>query len=117
MPSSNVIDMDEGCHIINALQEHALALHVMMLIQGLVDPSDPGSLEPSTSPGEVSGTCPSSSASKDSLRLAGMSASTFIEKLEHANAVASQLGEGVKEQLQPGSIRLGPQVAFVGDYS
>ena len=59
MPSSDVIDMDEGCHITNALQEHALALHHMSLTQGVVNPSDPRRLEPLTSPCEVSETCPS----------------------------------------------------------
>ena len=33
-----------------------------------------------------------------------------------ANAVASQLGEGVKEQPQSGSNRLDVKVAFVDDY-
>ena len=32
MPFSDIIDRDEGCHIINALQEHALALHQMLLM-------------------------------------------------------------------------------------
>ena len=51
MPSSDVTDMDEGCHIISALQEHALVLHQMMLTQGVVNPSDQRSLESSTPPG------------------------------------------------------------------
>ena len=100
MPSSNVIDIDEGCHITNALQEHALALHQMTLTQGDVNLSDPRCLKPLTSPGEVSGTCPSSSSSKDSLRSVGMSAPTFLENLEHVNVAASQLGEGAEKQPQ-----------------
>ena len=117
MPSSNVIDTDEECHITNTLQEHALALHNMTPTPEIVDPSDPGSLEPLTSPGEVSGTCPSSSSSKDSLISAGVSAPTFIENLEYPNAVASQLGEGTKEQPHPGGTGLGAQITFVDDYS
>ena len=58
MPFLDVIDTDEGHRITNALQEHALALHQMSLTQGVIDPSDPRILEPSTSPGEVSETCP-----------------------------------------------------------
>ena len=58
MPFSDVIDTDEGCSITNALQEHALVLHQMSLTQGVIDTSDPRTLEPSTSPGEVSETCP-----------------------------------------------------------
>ena len=62
VPSSDVIDTDEGCCNTSALQDHALALHQMTLTQGVVNPSGPRSLEPSTSPDEVSGTCPSSSS-------------------------------------------------------
>ena len=62
MSSSDVIDIDEVCYITNALQEHALALHQMTLTQGVVDPSDPRHPEPSTSPGEMSGACPSRSS-------------------------------------------------------
>ena len=116
MPSSDVIDMDEGCCITNVLQEHALALHQMMLTQGVVNPSDPRCLEPSTSPGEVSGTHPSNSSLKNSLGSAGMLAPTFIGNMEYMNAVASQLGEGVEEQPQSESNRLGTQVAFMDDY-
>ena len=88
----------------------------MMLTQGVVNPSDPRCLEPSTSPGEVRGTHLSSSSLKNSLGSAGMLASTFIENLGHMNAVASLLGEGVEEQPQSGSTRLGAQVAFMNDY-
>ena len=49
VPSSNVIDTDEGCQITNALQEHALALHQLTLAQGVVNPSDPRYLESLTS--------------------------------------------------------------------
>ena len=45
-----------------------------------------------------------------------MMAPTFIEKLMHANTVASQHSEGVEEQPQSGSIGLGAQMAFVDDY-
>ena len=45
-----------------------------------------------------------------------MSAPTFIENPEHMNAVASQHGEGVEEQPQSGSTRLGAQVAFMDNY-
>ena len=45
-----------------------------------------------------------------------MLAPTFSENLEHTNAVASQLGEGVEEQPQSESTRLGAQLAFVDDY-
>ena len=78
LPFSNAIDMDKGCHITKALQEHALALHQMKLTPGIVNPSEPRSLEPLTSPGEVSRTCPSSSSSKDNSRSAGMLAPTLI---------------------------------------
>ena len=116
MLSSDVIDMDEGCCITNALQEYALALHQMMLTQGVVNPSDPRCLKPSTSPGEVSGSHPSNSSLKNSLGSAGMLAPTRIENLEHINAVASQLSEGVEEQRQSGSNRFGVQEAFMDDY-
>ena len=95
-------------------RENALALHQMTLTQGVVDPSDPRSLEHLTSPGEVSGTCPSSSSSRNSSGSAGMLAPTFIENLEHTNAVASPHGEGVEEQSQSGSTRLGAHVVFCG---
>ena len=98
LPSSNVIDMDEGCWIINALQEHALPLHQMTLVQGVVNLSDPRHLEPSTSPGEMSVTCPFSSFSRNSLRLACMLAPTFVQNPEYANAEIPQHCEGVKEQ-------------------
>ena len=84
-----------------------------MLTQGVVNPSDPRSLEPLTSPGEVNGTHPSSSSLKDISRSASVSAPTFIENLQHVNGLASQLGEGVEEQPQSGSTRLGTQVAFI----
>ena len=57
VPSPDVIDTDEGCHITNAAQEHALALYQMLLTQGVIDTSDPRRLELLTSPGEVSKTC------------------------------------------------------------
>ena len=98
MPSSNVIDTGKGHHITSAFQEHVLVLHQMTLTPGTVDPSDPRSLEPLTSPGEMSRTHPSSSSLKDSLRSASVSALTFIENLKNVNAAASQLGEGTKEQ-------------------
>ena len=72
-----------------------MALHRMMLTQRVVNPSDPICLEPSTSPGEVSGTHPSTSSLKNSLGSEGTLAPTCIENLEHMNAVASQLGEGM----------------------
>ena len=78
--------------------------------------SDPRSLEPLTSAGEVSGTCPSNSSSRDSLRSASVSAPTFIENPVHVNIAASQFGEGVEEQPQSGSTRLSVKVAFVDDY-
>ena len=46
-----------------------------------------------------------------------MLASTFIENLEHANAMTSHHCEGAKEQHQSGNIRVGAQVAFVDHYS
>ena len=58
LPSSDVIDTVERCHITNALQGHASALHQMLLTQEVIDPSDPRRLEPSTSPGEVNETWP-----------------------------------------------------------
>ena len=113
-PTSDVIDIDKGCHITNALQEHALALHQMT--QGVVGPSDPRILEPLMSSGEVSGTCSSSSSSRNSMRSACVSALTFIENLYHMNAVAFQHCEGMEEQHQSGSTGFGAQVAFVDDY-
>ena len=90
-PSCNVIDTDEGGCITNALEEHAWALYQMALTQEVVNPSDARSLEPLTSPGDVCGTCLSSSSSKDSLRSAGVWAYTFIENPEHANVVVPNL--------------------------
>ena len=58
MQSFDVIDTDKGCHITNGLQEHALALHQMLLTQEVINPSDPRRLESLTSPGEVSETFP-----------------------------------------------------------
>ena len=72
VPSSDVIDMDEGHQIPNALQEHALALHQMTLKLRVVDPSDPRSLEPSMSPGEMSETQPFSLSLRNSSRSACM---------------------------------------------
>ena len=46
MPSSDVIDMDEGHCITNVLQEHALAVHQILLTQGVIDSSDPRRPEP-----------------------------------------------------------------------
>ena len=80
---SDVIQMDEGCWIATALQKHALALHQMMLMQGIADASDLRCLESLTSPSERSGTCPSSSS------LACMSALTFIDNLKLVNAAVS----------------------------
>ena len=88
----------------------------MPLTQGVVDSSDPWNLEPMMSPGEVSGTCPSSPSLRNSLRSAGLSAPTLIKNPEHMNAVASQHGEGAG-QPQAGSTRLGAQVAFMDDYT
>ena len=116
VPSSDVIDMDKGCHITNALQEHALALHQMTLTQGVVHLSDPRSLEPSMSPGEVSGKHPSSSSLRNSLRSACVSALIIIENLEHTNVAASQHCEGMEEQHQCRYTGLGAQVASVDDY-
>ena len=45
-----------------------------------------------------------------------MSAPTFIENMEHANAVAFQHSEGAKEQLQSGNTGLGAQVALPDDH-
>ena len=39
VPSSDIIETDKACWITNALQEHALALHKMILAQAVVDPS------------------------------------------------------------------------------
>ena len=98
LPSSDVIDIGKGCHITNALQEHALALHQMMLVQGVVDLSDPRCLKPSTSPGEMGGTSPSCSPLRNSSRLACLLVPNFIENPEYANAEISQHCEGVKEK-------------------
>ena len=116
MPSSDIIDTDEGCHITNALQEQSLVLHQMTMTQGVVDPSDPRILEPLTSPGEVSGTHPSSFSSRNSMKSTSTSALTFIGNLEHVNPAAFQQCEGVKEPHQSGSTGMGAQVAFVDDY-
>ena len=48
--------------------------------------------------------------------MAGVSAPTFIENPEHANAVSSQYKECVLELPQSGSAGLGAQMAFVDDY-
>ena len=77
--SSDVIDTDKGCQITNELQEHALVLHQMILTHGALDPSDPRHLEPLTSPGEMSGTHPSSSSLRNSFRLACVLDPIFIE--------------------------------------
>ena len=88
----------------------------MTLMQGVVNSSDPRCLESSTFPGEMTGTCPSISSLRNSLRSACVSASTFIENPEHADAVVSQNCEGVKEQCQSGNTGLDFQVAFIDDY-
>ena len=67
MPSFDVMDADEGCCITNALQEHALALHQMLLSQGGINSSDPRRLEPSTCPGEVNEIHTPSSSLRNSL--------------------------------------------------
>ena len=112
--SSDVISMDEGCCITNALQEYALALHQMT--QGVEDPSDLGHPEPSTSPGEMSGTYPCTSSLRNSLRSACLSAPIFLENSHCVNSMAFQHCEGVKEQYQSGNTGFGGQVAFVDDY-
>ena len=114
MPSSDVIDMDKACHITNTLQEHALALHHMTLTQAVANTSDPRHL---MSLGEMSGTHPSSSSSRNSLRSACMSAPTFINNHEHVNAVAFQHCEGVKEQQPIWNAKFCSQVDFMDDYS
>ena len=76
--SPDVIDIDEGFCITNALQEHALALHQMTLIQGVFYPSDPWCLNPLMSPGGRSGTHPSSSFLRNSSRSAYVFTPTFI---------------------------------------
>ena len=116
MPSSDVIDMYEEYKITNALQEHALALHQMTLTQAVVDPSGPRCLEPLTSPGEMSGTHPSISSLRNSLRSACISAPIFIKNLEYANAAASPHCESVKEQHQSGNTELHVQIAFIDYY-
>ena len=98
VPSSDVKDMDKGCWITNALQEHALALHQMTLKQGVVNTPGPRCLEPLISPCEMCGTCPSSSCLRNSSRSACLLAPTFIENLEHTNAAVFQHCEDVKEQ-------------------
>ena len=45
-----------------------------------------------------------------------MSAPTFIENAERANATVSQHCEGVKEQCLAGNTGLDAQVAFMDDY-
>ena len=87
----------------------------MTLTQEVVDSSDPQSLEPLTSPGEVSRTCTSSSLLNNTLRSACMKAATFIKNLEHVDAVASQHCEGVEEQHYSGNTRVGAQAALVND--
>ena len=52
VPSSDVIDMDKGCWITNALQQHVLTLHQMKLAQGVVNLSDTRCLETLTSLGQ-----------------------------------------------------------------
>ena len=89
--SSDVINMDEGHCITNALQVHAVALYQMTLTQGVVDPSDQRSLKALTSPGEMSQTHPSSLFSRSNSRSACMLAPTFIVNPEHVDAAASQL--------------------------
>ena len=84
----------------------------MTLTQGVFHPSDPRSLEPLTSTGHLSGTHPSSSSLMDSTRSSSLSTVIFIENLEHTHVMASQLGEGVVEQPQPGSTRWGAQVVL-----
>ena len=112
MSSPDVTDIDKGCYITSALQEHALALQKITLEQGVVNPSDLRCLEPSTSPGEKSGTHPSSSSLKNSSRSACVSAPTFIKNPDHMNAAAPQHCEGVKEQHQSGNTRLDAQEAL-----
>ena len=114
--SFDVTDIDKGHHITNALQEHALTLHQVMLMQGVVNSSDPRCQEPLASSDEMSGVHPSSSSLWKSLRSAFISAPTFIKNLEHANAVPSQLGEDGEEQSQSRSTELDGQIAFVDDY-
>ena len=97
MSSSDVIDTEEGCHITNALQEHALVLHQMLMAQGVIDSFDPRTLEPLTSPGEVSETCPPVPPLRNNSRLAHLLVPTFIENPDHVNAVTSQYGESVEE--------------------
>ena len=116
VPSSDITDMDEGCQITNALQEHALALQQMMSRQWVVDLSDPRCLEPSTSPGEMNGTCLSSLSLRNSLRSGCVSAPTFIENLKYVNAEVSQHCEGVKGQCWSGDTKLDTKVAYVDDY-
>ena len=70
----------------------------MMLMQSVVDLTDPRCLEPLTSLGDMSRICPSSSSLRNSSRSDGMFALTFIENLLYANVEVSQLVEGVKEQ-------------------
>ena len=116
VPYSDVKDMDKGCQITNALQGHTLAFNQMTLIQGNVDPSNLGCLEPFTSPCDMSGTCPSSSSLRNSSRLACVLAPTFMENPEQANTAVSQHYDSVKEQCQSGKTGLDVQVAFVDYY-
>ena len=88
-------------------------LDQMTLTQIVVDYSHSWGLEPSTSPSEVSGTCPFSSSSRNSLRSVDRSASIFIENPVHVNAAASQKSEGVEEQHQSVHTGLGVQIAFM----
>ena len=84
--------------------------------KGVVNPSDPRSLEPLMSPYEVSGICPSSHSLRNNSRSACMSAPTFIENLKHVNAAPSQHSTGVEEKLQSGNTRLGGLVPFIDAY-
>ena len=116
VPSSDVIDIDEGCQITNALQEHPLPLHQVILVKGVVNPSDPRHLQPLISPCEMNATHPSSSSLRISSRSAYMLAPTFIQNPKHVNASVSQHCEGAKEQHQSARTRLDVQVAFIDDY-
>ena len=86
-----------------------------MFAQGVVKLSDPRHLKPLTSPGEMSGTCPSNSSLRNNLRSACVSPPTIIENLEYKNTEISQPCEGVKEQCQSGNTKLDTQVAFIDD--
>ena len=52
---------------------------------------------------------------RNSSRLAGVLAPTFIENPEHLNVVTSQYGESMEEQPQSEYTRLGAQMGFVED--